>query len=438
MASTILRAPWPRNRRAPLPAPFPAPSIEATPVRKINTRAFERATRATSRNVNRQIVLNLVREHQPISRADLARRMDVARGMVTPLVNELLAEGLIYEGATGNASRGRKPRMLHIRSHDRLAVAVDVHFSGTHAMVSDFSGRELALERFATPATPEALVEELGRRIGRMIEAHAGVGVCEGVGLVLPGMVDRQKGRLLNAPTLGWRDVDLRTPLAAALGVPVHLERDAVACALSQMWSGQRDGADGIENFVYVTVSDGVGTGLVVNGEVARGQSNTAGEFGHVPLSLDGPACSCGTRGCWEAYTSNLATIARYFGRELDGRETTAQLRESGFTIADLIARLRSGDEMAHSALRETGRYLGVGIAAIVNALNPGRIVVGGEITAAWDVLGPEIERELGARALTAAAATTPVIPQPADGHPRLRGASSLVVAPVFAAPRLA
>lgn len=406
-------------------------------MRKINTRAFSRATRTTSRKVNRQIVLNLVRENQPISRADLARRMDVARGMVTPLVKELISEGLIYEGATGTATRGRKPRLLHIRSHDRLAVAVDIRFSGTYVMLTDFSGGQIALERFGTPLDPAEMISELTDRIRRIVEVNAAVGECEGIGLVVPGMVDRRTGVVLNAPTLGWRDVDLKSALEAALDIPVHIERDAVACALAQIWSGHRS-ADGIENFVYVAVSDGVGTGLVVNGEVARGHGNTAGEFGHVPLGLDGPACLCGARGCWEAYTSNLATVARYFGRDLSAREVSTELRESGFTVSDLIARVRSGDEAARSALEQTSRYLGAGIAGIVNALNPGRIVVGGEITAAWDILHPAIVAAVKERALTAAAAATSVVPEPMDGYPRLRGATALVVAPVFAAPRVA
>jgi N-acetylglucosamine repressor len=405
-------------------------------VRKINTGAFNRATRTTSRKVNRQIVLNLVREHQPISRADLARRMSVARGMVTPLVKELITEGLIYEGAVGISSRGRKPRLLHIRSHDRLAVAVDIRFSGTNLMLSDFSGREIALERFATPLDPREAVSELTWRILRLLETHATVGSCEGIGLVVPGMVDRKTGVVLNAPTLGWRDVDLRSACQEATGIPVHIERDAVACALAQLWIGQR-GAEAVDSFVYVTVSDGVGTGLVVNGEVARGHGNTAGEFGHVPLSMDGPLCLCGSRGCWEAYTSNLATLARYFGRDLSPRDAGVHLRESGFTISDLISRFRSGDADARAALEDTSRYLGVGLAAIVNALNPGRIIVGGEITAAWDVLGPSIRAALEERTLTAAAAATPIVPETADGFARLRGATALVVAPMFAAPRV-
>ena len=405
-------------------------------MRKINTRAFSRATRSTAREVNRQIVLNLVREHQPISRAELARRMEVARGIVTPLVKELLAEGLIYEGETGIASLGRKPRLLHLRSRDRLAVAVDIRLSGTHLMLSDFGGAGIVRERFRTPLCPDELLSELAGRIGALLAEHTAAGACEGVGLVVPGMVERCSGRVLNAPTLGWRDVSLRAELTAALGLPVYVERDAVACALAQLWSGQ-NGAETSDDFVYVTVSDGVGTGLVVNGEVARGQGNTAGEFGHLPLNLEGPPCACGACGCWEAYTSNLATLARYFGAGLSAGEVRAVLRESGFTVTDLIRRLRAGDAAARAALQETGHYLGVGLAGIINALNPGRIILGGEVAAAWDVLRPAIDAGLQARTLTPSAAATPILPEPADGRARLRGAAALVVAPVFAAPRV-
>lgn len=406
-------------------------------MRKINTRSFHRATRSTAREVNRQIVLNLVREHQPLSRADLARRMGVARGSVTPLVKELLADGLIYEGQVGDTSRGRKPTLLYVRTRDRLAIGIDVRYSRTAVMLSDFGGREIAVETFATPLAPGDLVNELVCRVRRMVETHAEVGGCEGIGLVVPGMVDRRTAVVLNAPTLGWREVDLRGALIAATGLPVHIDRDAVACALAHMWLGQASG-DGVDNFVYLTVSDGVGTSLVVNGQVVRGYRSTAGEFGHVPLSLDGPRCACGARGCLEAYASNPATLARYLGRDLSSREAYEQLRGEGLEVGDLIARARSGDAAAASALRETGRYLGVGIANVVNAISPARIVVGGEITAAWDLIEAAVRQSIRERTLTAASADTPVVVEAGDSYLRLRGASALVVAPVFVAPQVA
>lgn len=406
-------------------------------MRKINTRSFRRATRTTAREVNRQIVLNLVREHQPISRADLARRLGVARGSVTPLVKELLADGLIYEGSSGATSRGRRPTLLWLRTRDRLAIGIDVRYSRTSIILCDFSGRVLAMEAFGTPLSPPELVAELVRRLERLVEMHARVGECEGIGLVVPGMVDRITGVVLNAPTLGWRDVDLRGALTAALQRPVHIDRDSVACAMAYMWLSHAHGDAG-DDFVYLTVSDGVGTGLVVNGEVLRGFLSTAGEFGHVPLSLDGPHCACGSRGCLEAYASNMATVARYLGRALSAREADGQPRVGGLEVTDVIARARAGDPVATWALWETGRYLGIGIANIINAISPSRIVVGGEITAAWDLIEPAVRQSVHERSLTAASAMTPLVVEAADSDLRLRGASALVVAPQFVAPRVA
>lgn len=403
-------------------------------MRKINTRSFHRATRSTARDVNRQIVLNLVRDHQPISRADLARRMGVARGSVTPLVRELIEDGLIYEGTTGQTRRGRKPTLLHVRTRDRLAVGIDVRSSRTSVMLNDFAGREVGTEAFSTPSRPDKLVAELVRRVGRLLTAHSELGACEGVGVVVPGMVDRRSGVVLNAPTLGWRNVDLRAALAAKLELPVHIERDAVACALAHMWLSQTSG-DGVDNFVYLTVSDGVGTGLVANGEVIRGYRSTAGEFGHIPLTLDGPRCECGALGCLEAYTSNWATVARYLGRELSSRESYALIRTHGLDVVGVIARARSGDAAALSALTETGRYLGTGIANILNSFSPARVVVGGEIAAAWDLIESAVLGAMRERTLTPASAATPITVEAGDNYLRLRGASALVVAPVFAAP---
>ncbi len=406
-------------------------------MRKINTRRFVRATRSTPREINRQIVLNLVREHQPISRADLARRMEIGRGMVTSLVDELLEEEAIYEGATVDAPRGRKPKMLYVRTRDRLVVAVDIRFSRTYLMLSDFGGTPIALEQFETLPDPPALVAALTERIQRVLATHGAVGRCEGVGLVVPGMVDHRTGRILNAPQLGWRDVDLRDALAEALDLPVHVENAPIACALAHMWLGQR-GRETLTDFVYVTIGDGVGAGVVVNGEVVRGHGNTAGEFGHIPIDLAGPRCLCGAVGCLEAHTSNLATLSRYLGQELAPLQTRRLLQETGLTILDVLARARSGDARAVAALEETARHLGTGLAVIINAINPGQIYVGGEITAAWDQLLPIVREGIVARALTADAAATPLIPEPPSDHPRLRGATALVAAPIFAAPRVA
>jgi N-acetylglucosamine repressor len=254
---------------------------------------------------------------------------------------------------------------------------------------------------------------------------------------VVPGMVDVATGRVLNAPQLGWRNVDIRGPLEEALGLPVHVENAPIACALARMWLG-RPGAPVPSDFVYVTVSDGIGAGVVVNGQVVRGQTNSAGEFGHVPLTADGPTCLCGGHGCLEAYTSNLATVCRYLGKEFSPETARALLPSSGVTIAEVVARAIAGEARAVDALQVTARHLGAGLSVIIKTLSPTQIVVGGEITEAWDQLEPTIRRVIAERALTDLAAATPILPELASTYPRLRGGTALVSAPLFAAPRFA
>lgn len=404
-------------------------------MRRIDPVRFQVATRGTSRSINRQIALTLVRTRQPISRADLARLMGVRRGAVSLIINELIAEGLIFEGATGEAQRGRKPTFLYIDSRRRSIVAVDVRVSRTFLMATDRVGRPLqGVMSFPTPRTPKQLVADLSRRIKRLLADHPELGTCEGIGLAVPGMVDRYTGKLLNAPTLDWHDVDLKTPLALATGVPVYVENSGRACALAQIWNiGDAERASG--DLVFISVSDGVGVGVLINGEMLRGSHSVAGEFGHVPISIDGPRCFCGATGCWEAYISNLATISRYFGRPLGAPSPD----EGGvsFTIDDLVARARAGDAKAVSAIQATARYLGLGLASIVNALDPARVYIGGEITAAWSLIEPTVRAGLAERALTRRGELS-LTAVAADEYPRLKGAAALVAAPAFAAPVVA
>lgn len=408
-------------------------------MRKINTRDFRIATRTTSRDINRRIALNLIREHQPISRADLARRMSVTRGVVSVLVQELITQELIYEGATGEAVRGRKPTFLHIRTHDRLALAVDVRFSKTYLMLCDFSGRQLALENYDTIFAIPEFVKDLASRIRRMLKIQGFEASCEGIGVVVPGMVDQHTGRILNAPALGWRGVDIREKLAAATGLPVQVENSGRACALAALWL-ERGESKGPNNFVYISVSDGVGVGIVVNGELLRGRDHIAGEFGHMPLNLDGPRCMCGSTGCWEAYTSNLATLARYFGWNLSklSPNSLRDAEQSSFTVLDLIARARAGDAKAATAVQTSARFLGLGLATIVNVINPDCIYLAGEIMTAWDLMEATVREAIAERALTEAAARTVLSVTATQEHPRLRGAAALIAAPTFAAPRVA
>jgi predicted NBD/HSP70 family sugar kinase len=406
-------------------------------MRRIDPKRFHVAKQGTSREINRQIALNLVRAQQPISRADLARAMGVRRGTVTVIVNELLEQRLIFEGATGQAVRGRKPTFLYIESRRRCIAAVDIRASSTFLMLTDLVGKPLGgVVGIPTVKDPKTLVGQLARRIKSMIAEQSDVDACEGIGVVVPGMIEYATKRVLHAPTLGWRNVSIVEPLNAATGLPVQIENSGRACALAQLWT-MRDEGSAAGDIVYVSVSDGLGVGVVVHGEALRGRNNTAGEFGHVPLSLDGPRCSCGATGCWEAYVSNRATIARYFGRSPEASGPVPAEQQS-FTVDDLIARARMSDTKAAAAIQATARYLGLGLASVINALDPARIYIGGEITTAWDLIGDTVRTAIAERTLTPAASATPVTPVKASEYPRLQGAAALVAAPAFAAPVVA
>lgn len=359
--------------------------------------------------------------------------------MVSTLVQELIAQGVIYEGATGEAARGRKPTFLHIRTGDRLAIAVDVRFTKTYLMLCDFSGRQLALEAHDTIFDVPEFIKDLSIRIRRILKTHGAKATCEGIGVVIPGMVDQRTGLILNAPALGWRGVEIRDKLAAATGLPVQIENSGRACALAQLWLGRGE-SSGPNSFVFISVSDGLGVGMVVNGELVRGHDHIAGEFGHIPLSLDGPRCMCGSSGCWEAYISNLATLSRYFGWNLF-KLSPNSLRDAGnssFTVLDLVARARAGDAKALGAIQATARFLGLGLGSIVNTVNPDCIYMAGEITTAWDLMEDTVRQALAERTLTESAARTPLRLSTTQESPRLSGAAALIAAPSFAAPRVA
>lgn len=395
-------------------------------MRAVHPRNLRVATRGTTREINRRVALNLIRTNQPISRADLARLMGTRRGAVSLLVNQLIQEGAVFEGATGEARRGRKPTFLYIDSRKRCVVAVDIRPTRTFVMVTDLVGRQLvSVTSFPTERDPKRFVSGLAKRVKAVLIEHRDLGRCEGVGVIVPGMVAVDSGRVLLAPNLGWRDLDLRDLLAQALEMPVQIENSGKACALAQLWMSRDPQAP--SNFVYLTVSDGLGVGIVLGGELVRGQHNIAGEFAHVPLNLDGPRCGCGATGCWEVYVSNLATLSRYFGRDLRERPVAADV--AALTVDDLVARARGGDAKALGALLATGRYLGLGLGAMLNAIDPSHVYLSGEITAAWDLIESTVRAALAERVLTTSAGATPIVIVPPEHYPRLRGAAALVAA---------
>lgn len=402
-------------------------------MRRINPTEFRIAHRGTSREINRQIALNLVRTRQPISRAELARLMGVRRGAISRLVQDLLDSHQIFEGAKGDSKRGRKPQYLFLETRQRCAVAVDISASRTLVQVSDLLGHPLLpLQDLTTPVDAAEMVPLLARCIAELLADKSIVGECLGVGISIAGLVDTELGTLLRAPSLGWHDLSLRDPLQEATGLPVTVENNVKASILAQLWAVRSTAAEG--PVVFVNASDGVGVGIALDGQLVRGARNGAGEFGHVPLDMDGPLCGCGLRGCWETYVSVGATVARYLGRSASWPESSRPTT----TVPEIVARARQGEARALAVLEQTGEYLGRGLSIVIKAVQPARIYMSGEITDGWDLVLPSLRRVLRELTLVAEDADTEIVVVPAADQPRLRGAAALVTSPAFAAPVVA
>jgi predicted NBD/HSP70 family sugar kinase len=260
---------------------------------------------------------------------------------------------------------------------------------------------------------------ELCRRVQALIASRPEVSF-EGIGVTLPGCVDLARRQLAYSANLGWREVDLKTPLERATGLPVEVENAANACALAESWFGTA--APGARDLAVVTVSEGIGTGILADGRLLRGAFGHAGEFGHITVESDGPLCSCGNRGCWELYASNSAAIRHY-----SGGATPAP------SFEDILALAEQGDRRAGEALDRMAHYLGVGMASLVTALGPAVVMVVGEVSRAWKRVGPVVERVAAERALMGQAPRILALDE--SRQPRLRGTVALLMQKHFALP---
>ena len=283
--------------------------------------------------------------------------------------------------------------------------------------------RFVAQETISMRPDARRLISALCERVGKLINGCPQI-TCEGIGVALPGRLDPASERLVFAPNLGWEPIDLKKPLAQASGLSVELENAANACALAEIWGKIQP--ENVRNLAAITVSEGVGVGLILNGQLVRGATGLAGEFGHVVIQENGPLCKCGQRGCLEACASNTAAV-RYFAELASPRNATPAQP----AFEDLLAMAQAGNLNARDALRRMAHYLGVGVAMLATGLSPDVIVLVGEVTRAWNLIEGIINGVLQERSVTGA---KPKI-IPAGPEARLRGAVALVTHKYFGAP---
>jgi len=339
------------------------------------------------RDINQTVFLHLIRERQPISRADIAKFTGLRPGTVSAIVNRLIKNGLVYEGTEGPSSGGRPPTYLYINSESFYVLAIDIGVIDTVFAVSDFNGRILQQRSVLTEGEPDVFLNGLADQIDSLVKSQFSRARFAAVGVSVPGLIDRETGSIVSSPNLEWNDVPVRSVLETRLRLPVYVENDANAAAFSELWYGPIDEAS-VRTLLFVLVVEGLGTGLIINGELRVGSRFGLGGFGHMSIDPNGELCSCGRRGCWETFASERATVERF-------HRVTAKQGLPVLGIQELIARANKGDEMALESLKITAEYLGEGIANLVHGIYPEAVVVGGNITAAWPIIEPIIRKRI-------------------------------------------
>jgi predicted NBD/HSP70 family sugar kinase len=393
-------------------------------MRRINLNKASVARSDTIRNINRQIVLNYVRERAPISRAEISHETELQRSTVSLIVEELKDRGLVAE-IEGQSTGGRPPLLLKLKAAGPVAVGVDLGTKRTVVATSDLAGRILDEASFKTDPDASKTMKRVLDCVKRLIDRGEGV---ESVGVSLPGLVAPETGSAVFIPHFRWRDWDVASKLRAATGLPVKVDNDANAAALAELWFGRPEVRE-VRNFVMILVEDGLGTGIVFDGQVYHGEGGAAGEFGHMTIGEGAPvACAAGGRECWEAFASERAALARY--AKLSGRGGV----RAGVSFKELVDRALEGERAAQTALLKTAQYLGVGISNVIKGLSPEAVIVGGEIARAWPLISGEIKKAVERNNICRGLQGARIIPSTLGERPRLMGALSLVLSRKFAA----
>jgi predicted NBD/HSP70 family sugar kinase len=380
-------------------------------IRRIDLAEVQLASSETARIINRDIVLELIRASQPISRADLARRSGLGRSTVSQIVEQLIGEDWVREGAMGSLPRGRRPTMVGL-NEDLVAIAVDIHPRQASVALVDLNGRLLSRSLAPLTSDPAAsmlLIIDCMQRMHRTAPRKS----IKGIGISLPGRVNPATQRLIFAPNLKWPEFDIKKMVETKMGLPVIMENDATACLLAELTFARMDG---VRDAVLVAVAEGVGSCVLTNGQLLSGHNGMAGEFGHIVVDPSGPRCGCGKNGCWELFSSSRAAL-RYY-RELKPKSHVVAFQE-------LLNLAEEGDQAAAQALTMQATWIGRGLRTIIASVSPSTILIAGDLTSAWHRFGPVIERE----AIDVTLAGSPPLIRPThEGEiARLRGAAALV-----------
>lgn len=344
------------------------------------------ARHVVMRELNRSLVLDLIKKHSPISRAGLAQASSLAKPTVSGIVEELLASGVVREIGVGSTTRegGRPPVLLEFDALSQVLAGVHVGVTTTTIVLADAVGVEF--HRVRMPTGRGRADRTLAKIAAAVTSACRDAGVAGrglAVGVCVPGLTELNSGICRLAPNLGWRDVPVRDVLHAALNAPVYVHNSAQAAAVAEAVEGVARGA---EDVVLLYLGSGVGGGLMSGGRLFTGASGLAGEVGHCPVEGSVEPCPCGRIGCLEAVASGIA-IARDAQRAVAAGRTTSLSAVSAPSVEAVAAAAAAGDAVALELLGTAGRHLGFAASWLLNLINPEVLVLAGGMISAGDAL---------------------------------------------------
>lgn len=383
-----------------------------------------RGNRNLMREINRAILLNAIKADGPISRADLAHRSGLSPATVTAITGDLIDEGLIFEKETGDSSGGRRPILLALNPRGGFVVGVKLMEDHAVGALTDLNAAVLEKDSIVFPdSTVDGVIDSLVRLVNTLIlDGKISRKNLLGVGVGLAGVVDSSSGMLRQSPFFGWKDTPLRDLLQERLHVPVSIDNDVNTLTLGEKWLSVGLPED---NFVVITVGRGIGMGMVINGEIVRGKSGGAGEFGHIVVDPNGPLCDCGKHGCLESFLSDRALLAT----------AHRQVGEDVRDIDDLVKRASDGNPAARSVLASAGTLLGREVANLVNILDPKLIILSGEGVRMGDAFFKPLLDSVTQNVMPGLAEDTEIRMATWGDDVWARGAASVVIGGLFNSP---
>lgn len=365
------------------------------------------------KNVNKHAVLDLIRfTPGGISRAELAQHMDLSRAAMTTIVNDLLESGVIRESESRNGHNGRPPIILEINPARGFVAGIDMGASHLTVILADFSAQ--VIDEIEVPfniaSSPETCLGQASDLLLDILKKHElTASSLSAIGLGVPGPIDSEAGMVFAPPIMpGWDGYPIQANLEEKWNLPVSLNNDAELGAIGEWAYGAGRG----ENFLaYIKVGTGIGAGILLNGQIYRGATGSAGEIGHLTIEENGPRCECGNAGCLEALAGGRA-IARQ-AKEAIRKGKRTLLASLGpieeITARDVASAARRGDLVAQEIISRAGSYLGIAIAGLVNLFNPRMIVVGGGVAQVGDLLLQPIRDTVARRSIQASARTVKI-----------------------------